>query len=67
MKAADLDGLHKSGQLESFDKRTTGGQITNFVRGRRREATGLCAVPVGADDLMGEAMTTVMGYPRAYY
>eukprot|EP00966_Prymnesium_polylepis_P305738 7064944-Prymnesium_polylepis.1 len=51
MKAAALDGLHKSGQLASFDRRITGSQVIHFVRGRRRDATGLCAVPLGADDL----------------
>eukprot|EP00966_Prymnesium_polylepis_P050580 1170962-Prymnesium_polylepis.1 len=51
MKAADLDGLHKSGKLKSFDRRTTGGQVTNFVRGRRRGiVNGLCPVPLGADE-----------------
>eukprot|EP00966_Prymnesium_polylepis_P127234 2942564-Prymnesium_polylepis.1 len=66
MKAADLDGLHKSGQLKSFDKRTTSGQVTNFVRGRRRDVPLACVRYHSGRMIWWEAMRTMMGCPRAY-
>eukprot|EP00966_Prymnesium_polylepis_P204531 4738218-Prymnesium_polylepis.1 len=55
MTVADLEMLHESGILQSFYKRTTGGRVTDFVRGRRLDAAGLCAVPLGADEPAGDA------------
>jgi hypothetical protein len=55
MTAADLETLRESGILQSFCKRTTDGHATDFVRGRRLDAAGLCAVPLGADEPVGDA------------